>query len=224
MGVAAARFLFLAFVGLTGAITYNALYLQDVRGTPAAVPLHAEAPKPAPVEIAKLPPVKTDIPPVDPTEGKEQLLMKAVQRELGSRGYDVGAEDGKPNDKTRAAITTYEKTHGLPVTGEASDALLRHILLGDTTPPGGATGSVVDDTKAKPTDQTSGVKAVQQELADLGYAPGAIDGDLGAATTRAIKSFQKDRKLAQTGRITPDLLAELKRVTGHDLTRTASKP
>jgi peptidoglycan hydrolase-like protein with peptidoglycan-binding domain len=39
------------------------------------------------------------------------------------------------------------------------------------------------------------VKAVQQILADLGYAPGPVDGAMGAATTHAITAFQHDRKI-----------------------------
>jgi peptidoglycan hydrolase-like protein with peptidoglycan-binding domain len=67
------------------------------------------------------------------------------------------------------------------------------------------------------------VKAVQKVLADLGYAPGPVDGAMGEATKRAIVAFQRDRKIAQSGRITPALLAELKRVTGRDLTKLASE-
>ncbi len=67
------------------------------------------------------------------------------------------------------------------------------------------------------------MRAVQQVLADLGYAPGPVDGALGEATTRAIRAFQHDRKIAETGRITPELLRELKRVTGRDLTKMAAE-
>jgi peptidoglycan hydrolase-like protein with peptidoglycan-binding domain len=68
------------------------------------------------------------------------------------------------------------------------------------------------------------VQAVQQILADLGYTPGPIDGVLGATTARAISAFQRDRKVAASGRITPELLGELRRVTGRDLTKTAARP
>ena len=147
--------------------------------------------------------------------------MRAVQRELAARGYDVGPEDGKPSEKTKAAIAAYEKSQGLPVTGMATDELLRHILLGDNVKQAGATGSVGE--KAGCGKAKDNVKAVQQVLADLGYAPGPADGTLGEATTRAIKAFQRDRKIAGTGRITPALLAELKRVTGRDLTKMAAE-
>ena len=57
---------------------------------------------------------------------------------------------------------------------------------------------------------------MQQVLADLGYSPGPVDGALGEATSRAISAFQHDRKIPETGQITPELLGEFQRITGHD--------
>ena len=219
MGVVATRLVFLAFIGLTGTIIYNALYLQDLPGS-SAPKAAAKSSGPPSVELVKLPPVSTDLPPLEDEEDGPQLVVRAVQRELAARGFDVGAEDGKLSDKTKAAISAYEKAHDLPVTGMATDALLRHILLGDSAQPAGATGSVKGNPRDKGADK---VKAVQKVLADLGYAPGPVDGALGNSTKRAIVAFQRDRKVAQTGRITPELLAELKRVTGRDLTKLAAE-
>ena len=233
MGVVAARLIFLGFVGLTGSIIYNALYLQELHGTAAvnASGRSVVAPAaPQPIEVVKLPPVSTDLPAPETGEGGAEHLLKAVQRELAARGYNVGAEDGKPSDRTAAAISAYQKGQGLPVTGVATDQLLRHILLGGSVHPvAGATGSVeadkpgkIDKALSPKAKEEAKVKAVQKILADLGYAPGAVDGAVGGATTRAITSFQHDRKIAETGRITPELLRELKRVTGRDLTKTAA--
>jgi len=225
MGVVTARLLFLAFVGLTGSIIYNALYLQELHGTAAVTASGQVVPTPdrrPPIEVIKLPPVSTDLPPLEVEAGGTQLLVRAVQRELATRGFDVGPEDGKPSDKTRAAISAYQKGRGLPVTGVATDGLLRHILLGASVQPGGATGSVAGNTVSGKAKDGLSVKAVQQVLADLGYAPGPVDGALGDATTRAISAFQRDRKMAATGRITPELMRELKRVTGRDPTKTAA--
>ena len=216
MGVVAARLVFLAFLGLTGSIIYNALYLQDLHG-PTVVASPKQAPASSSVEMATLPPVSTDLPLLEP-----QLVVRAVQRELATRGFDVGPADGTPNEKTKSAISAYQKAQGLPVTGVATDELLRHILLGAPAPPAGATGSVA--AKAAPADgkEVSNVKAVQQVLADLGYAPGPVDGALGTSTARAISAFQHDRKMPETGRISAELLRELKRVTGRDLTKMAA--
>jgi peptidoglycan hydrolase-like protein with peptidoglycan-binding domain len=66
--------------------------------------------------------------------------------------------------------------------------------------------------------------AVQQILADLGYDPGTPDGAIGSSTSAAISAFQRDRNIPETGHLSPELLDQLKRVTGRDLTKTAAKP
>jgi TPR repeat protein/S1-C subfamily serine protease len=53
------------------------------------------------------------------------------------------------------------------------------------------------------------VGTVKAALAALGYDPGARDNTLSDTTVNAIKAFQKDRGLAQTGDISSDLLAAL---------------
>jgi peptidoglycan hydrolase-like protein with peptidoglycan-binding domain len=236
MSVVATRLVFLAFVGLTGFITYNALYLQEQRNTtvlprpvPSSVPLPSGPIHVAPVPAAKPVAVTTDLPPL-PAQGASQQLVTAIQRELAARGYASGPASGKLSDDTRRAIAAFEKDHGLPITGATSDELLRRILLGEAVMPAGNTGSVAGPAAApqpKPNstaNDASTVTQVQQILADLGYAPGAVDGTMGDETERAVSAFQRDRKIAQNGRITPELLREIKRVTGRDLTGVAQRP
>jgi peptidoglycan hydrolase-like protein with peptidoglycan-binding domain len=234
MGVVTARLAFLAFLGLTGIIIYNALYLQEHASRAAAgadafarevvaksqivrvaPPGESEGPVPAAVT-----PVSTDVPPLPPESEESQLVVRAVQRELAARGYDVGAVDGNLSDKTRAAISAFQTSKGLAVTGLPSDELLRQILLGDSIAPAAATGSIAaPDTIAVKAAEHETVQSVQRTLANLGYAPGPIDGAWGENTARAISAFQRDRNLPQTGQITPKLLNEFKRVTGRDFNR-----
>ena len=233
MNVVLARLVFLAFLAVSGSIIYNALYLQDLRGLAslaptapvpavASAPKTASVPQTASVEV-KLPPVSTDLPPLSAENGASLLVVRAVQRELAARGYDVGETDGTLSVKTRAAISTYESREGLPVTGIATDELLHHILLGGSAKPTD-TGSAAAGPATATEDESATVMAVQQILADLGYDPGTPDGAIGSSTAAAISAFQRDRNVAETGRITPELLNELKRVTGRDLTKTAAKP
>jgi len=56
------------------------------------------------------------------------------------------------------------------------------------------------------------VRAVQQGLARLGYSPGPNDGVFGVRTRDAIRQFEQDRNLAQTGTITEELAREVTRV------------
>ena len=243
MSVVTARLMFLAFFGLTGTITYNALYLQEhgPRGAATAtttarkvasdpsgpVTLPVTRPEPATTSagLEPVPAVSTDLPPLDPGTGESRLVVRAVQRELAARGYDVGQVDGSLSDKTRAAISAFQTSQGLAVTGAPSDDLLRQILLGHSVAPDAATGSVAaSDSIATKAAELATVKGVQQVLADLGYAPGPIDGAWGANTAQAVSAFQRDRDIAETGQITPELLDEVARVTGRDLTKTAARP
>jgi peptidoglycan hydrolase-like protein with peptidoglycan-binding domain len=220
MNVVVARLLFLAFVGLTGLITYNALYLQEQRSI-ALLPTVPKAAGDRAANRSALAPVTTDLPPL-PDQKPPSQLVTAIQRELKVRGYGGGPADGILREETRKAIADYQRDHGLPISGLPSDELLRHILLGETV----STGSVVEvaDPVAAPQLKVDvRVKAVQQILADLGYAPGPIDGAMGSATERAVKAFQHDRKIAETGQIGRELLREIKRVTGRDLAGVASR-
>ncbi len=68
MGVVLARLVFLAFLGLTGTIIYNALYLQDQHGpaaistaAPPARVIASTTARTAPVEFKRLPPISTDL-------------------------------------------------------------------------------------------------------------------------------------------------------------------
>jgi peptidoglycan hydrolase-like protein with peptidoglycan-binding domain len=45
------------------------------------------------------------------------------------------------------------------------------------------------------------VKAVQKALQDKGMDPGPIDGKMGPKTMAALKQFQKDQKLPESGRV-----------------------
>lgn len=51
----------------------------------------------------------------------------ALQKRLISRGFDTGGADGILGNKSRAAISDYQRSKGLEVTGRPSQALLRGL-------------------------------------------------------------------------------------------------
>ncbi|HBS50783.1 MAG TPA: peptidoglycan-binding protein [Rhodobacteraceae bacterium] len=55
---------------------------------------------------------------------------KEMQRLLTARGFDTGGADGVIGSKTRAAITGFQQSVGLPATGEPSAALLNRLRRG----------------------------------------------------------------------------------------------
>jgi peptidoglycan hydrolase-like protein with peptidoglycan-binding domain len=107
---------------------------------------------------------------------------------------------------TRAAIMAYEHDQGLPLTGEASEALLKRLLLGVSLTadlPAGTARKVATVRAAQI------VRKVQELLAKLGYQPGQVDGRLGEDTLRAVREFELDKGLAPKGRISADVLMRL---------------
>ena len=59
------------------------------------------------------------------TADENSETIRAIQRELRQRGYGAWSSDGVMRPVTRAAIMAYEHDQGLPLTGEASEALLK---------------------------------------------------------------------------------------------------
>ncbi|MHA1165025.1 MAG: peptidoglycan-binding domain-containing protein, partial [Alphaproteobacteria bacterium] len=87
--------------------------------------------------------------------------------------------------------------------------LLKRMILGESI---GDDGLAV--SSAVPPETAALVKAVQKVLTDLKYEVGPADGIYGAATRRAIKSFEKDHKLVVKGRISAKLLKEMMQTSG----------
>lgn len=144
-----------------------------------------------------------------PAEGVE--LIRQVQRELRSRGYEPGGQDGMPGLLTRAAVLAYEYDHGLPLTADPSERLLKQIQ----TRQGQLGGKPAAGTVAPPTAQAEQViRTVQQSLANSNYAVGKIDGRLGEDTVRAIREFEIDQGMPETGRVSGQLVARLARLAG----------
>lgn len=211
MGILQARLLFVAFLGVAFAISYNALYLQKgpqtrshAAGTTASVPRSAPA---APEKPKVAAPARA---------GAPVETVRALQRELVVRGYDAGVADGVAGLMTRAAIMAYQYDNKLPMTGEASEALLKRVLLGASS------GSDKLDTEIPP-ETVALIKGVQQVLSNMGYSPGAIDGIFGNATGSAIEVFEKERGMKPKGRISGELLKELMHVTGARLSSLSAQ-
>lgn len=58
--------------------------------------------------------------------------------------------------------------------------------------------------------QKEDVMAIQRALADLGYAPGPVDGVAGPSTTSAIRRYQAAAGLPVNGEVSPALLEDLR--------------
>ena len=146
-------------------------------------------------------------------------VVKAIQLQLGQRGYEPGSSDGVIGLVTRAAIMAYEHDQGLPLTAEPSEALLRHMQ--------GVPGARGITARAGRPQRSQGaeqiIRSVQQSLAQLGYFNGRIDGTTGEDTVRAVREYEMDVGLVLSGRISAPLIVRLARSTSGISTRAVSR-
>ncbi len=204
-------------------IFVNALVIQQGRPSPdkprAAVSV-AQPAQPSPAAHRAEAPKRSD-------------LVEQVQTALAERGLYDGVVDGLPGGGTTAAIKAFEKSQGLAQTGEASERILAALLTApmkraDAAPssprpakpavaapapaPTPAPASTGSTAAANPT-----LMAAQRALAKIGYGPVSIDGKLGAETRNAIRAFERDRGLPETGELTPPVMRALQAMTGTPL-------
>jgi peptidoglycan hydrolase-like protein with peptidoglycan-binding domain len=139
-----------------------------------------------------------------PAEEVDADTVREVQAELSKRGFGPLVADGAMSPATRAAIMAFEQEHRLPLTGEASQELLKLIVFG-TPPAAGASGL----PEVRSPQAQAVIREVQQLLADQGYRPGASDGRLSAETVAAIRTFEADQGLVPKGLISVALLERL---------------
>ncbi|MBY0225398.1 MAG: peptidoglycan-binding protein [Hyphomicrobium sp.] len=137
----------------------------------------------------------------DPTQ-----TTRAVQMALAAKGYETGGTDGIAGPVTQAAILAYEVDNGLPLTAEPSDVLLARIK-------DGGRGTATAASLAPGPKADALIRSVQVSLGKLGYKVGRADGRLGEATIAAIRAFEKQQGMADTGRISGDLLIRLTRLS-----------
>lgn len=120
----------------------------------------------------------------------------ALQQQLTDAGYYTDAVDGIYGPATVAAVKAVQEAHGLPVTGvvdKATDAALRSDLVAK-----GGTAAA---------EELAATAALQQTLHLAGYWDGPVDGEWSEELEAALKAFQKDLGVEQTGVVDPATVA-----------------
>lgn len=218
MGLGRVNLQLVAFLLLSGGVAINLLVLQpNDRPTTARAPSGARvaAVQGAGLDTGSI--SRTPLPVIEPGPGSAAAMLdlprgrseitRAVQRELQIRGYETGGVDGVAGSMTRAAIIGYESDHGMPLTGRPSQELLKRILLGGRDKQAGNAISESQTAEAQ-----TAIRSVQTSLAALGYKPGQIDGRLSPQTQSAIREFEVDQALPETGSLSGPLVARLARL------------
>ncbi len=216
----------ITFAGLWAATATNALWLQTGQHPAPLVQNLPWQAAPAPGEAAA---------PARPTP--DPALVRDIQTALAQHGFYNGEIDGLYGAGTRAALESYQRMAGEEVGTGPTPAVLARIQLSTLEapplPPGDPRGQqasleTAPEAPAAPAQEAAGaadtvpesdpkVAAVQRVLADLGYAPGPIDGRWGNATSGAIRRFEQDRGMEVTGELGERVLRELSDVSGVQL-------
>lgn len=97
--------------------------------------------------------------------------------------------NGEFGDATVAAVTSYQGKNGLEATGAIDQATLLSLAAEAITYKQGKKGEVIEE--------------LQNRLKTLGYLTGEVDGQYGSKTVEAVKKFQADKQITQTGEIDP---------------------
>jgi len=142
--------------------------------------------------------------------------IEEVQRGLLATGNYKGMVDGVVGKRTRLAIAEYQKAAGLKVDGEVSTELIEHLRYTRQVAAASEFTASVAEPEKNPSEAAA-LRQVQTGLAELGYAPGEITGDMTSATIQAIIQFEKDRGLPRNGTVSPELLAEISKMSGDSL-------
>ncbi len=132
--------------------------------------------------------------------------VAAVQAALKAKGLYTAEVDGVPGPLTRAATMRFQRRKRLTVDGVVGPGTRR--ALGRRGRPG--LGSRVLATSAVGWD----VAMLQFLLWREGYSPGAIDGDLGPGTSRAVYAYQRAIGIGADGVAGPQTIRALRRGAG----------
>lgn len=190
------------------------------------------APSPAPAAPAPAPPqVSTAPEPPWPSAPVDQV--KLVQQALIDLHHLHGKADGVAGRATRRAIQEFEKSAGLPATGEPSHAVYLALVRArgqsaeikpPDAPPPPTSADIAKSADTKPTETRSTgadagdwpartsdqIRAIQELLVDLKLLHAQPTGTVGPLTRRAIRTYQKNAGLKETGEPSQALFESLK--------------
>ena len=131
--------------------------------------------------------------------------MLAVQRKLKEYGYFAGEPDGAFGDDTQLAVERFQMVNGLPVTGVADGAVLMRLMADNpiTWP------AFLTEMSATDGDTGLNVYVLQRKLAALGYYRGSCTAAYGDMTHAAVRAYQRDHGLPESGHADADTWAAL---------------
>lgn len=140
--------------------------------------------------------------------GDQGPAVRDIQDRLAALGYDSsGDERAVFADGTRGAVTAFQKARGLDADGIVGPDTWRSLYeagyrLGDRL-----------TFMRRPMMRGEDIAELQSRLNSLGFDSGKVDGIFGPKTEAAVIDFQRNRRLAEDGKVGPEVVTEIHLVT-----------
>lgn len=132
--------------------------------------------------------------------GNRGDVIVDMQLRLQKAGYLKGGIDGVYGQDTENAVRAYQKDHGFPVSG-VIDEMTYNSLKGKSSQESAQARSNRPSRLYGIGDSGDRVLDIQNKLKKLGYLDGTVDGIYGGLTANAVKAFQGDQGISETGEI-----------------------
>lgn len=127
----------------------------------------------------------------------DRTTVRTIQQALARQGLEVGATDGNWGELTRSALGNFQRSRGLPASGEPDVHTLSALGLLPTTPGRAAppTNGLLPELSAL---DPAAIRMIQQALSERGQDVG-IDGMWGDRTEAALRAYQRTQGLEPLG-------------------------
>ena len=116
--------------------------------------------------------------------------VRRAELELSHAGFNAGKHDGKISPEFTAAVKQFQAANGDSPTGQLDSKTLKRL---DALAKAQKQHEKKHDQFITVGMSSKGIKAVEQQLAHLGYHVGKADGIYGRDTAAAVKAFRKDQ-------------------------------
>jgi N-acetylmuramoyl-L-alanine amidase len=140
--------------------------------------------------------------------GNQGPAVRDIQDRLAALGFEPGADTrGVFDQGTTEAVTAFQRAKGLDVDGIVGPNTWRSLYeagyrLGDRIL-----------LLRRPMMRGEDVAELQSRLNSLGFESGKVDGIFGPDTETAVVDFQHNRRLAEDGKVGPEVVTEVRLVT-----------
>jgi peptidoglycan hydrolase-like protein with peptidoglycan-binding domain len=132
-----------------------------------------------------------------------------IQYVLREQGIYKGAIDGAWGPETARAANKFREANGLEASPGLDIALLRTLNQQRSAVPKLVAAATLRKDGVPLYAGPVAIRALQRELSRDGHDAGAVDGVWGENTRQALRSYQKEHSLEQTGTLTLPTLAAL---------------